>query len=457
MVLKIAKTWQLLVGDITMKRTLEEELKSWKTRNEHLPILLRGARQVGKSYLVEHFGKSCFEDIAVIDFEIRPEWKRAFSTREPEEILTNLEFALKKPIRPGKELLFLDEIQLCPEAIHALRYFKERMPQLHVIAAGSLLEFILKKENFSFPVGRVEFLYLHPLSFLEYLEATAPFIVEKIMEFDLHRLPSELEHAELLKSVRKYLFIGGMPAAIQASIQQKSLLETQRTHHRILQAYESDFGKYAKHTQLQYLHLIFQKAPTLVSKVLKYTNLDKDARSREMKPALDLLCHAGLLQRVFATTAAGIPLHAHIKDHRHKLLYLDVGLLQTTTHADAALLLEQDIIQINAGMIAEQFVGQELIAHSLSWQNAPLLFWEREKGEAEIDFITTIGSTIVPIEVKAGVTGTLRSLHSFMKEKKAKIGVRISEHPLSFRDSILSVPFYLIGSLERIVRQCLEN
>ena len=438
-----------------MKRDLEAELIAWKGREEHLPILLRGARQVGKSYLVEQFGKTHFADVAVVDFENRPEFKDAFITREPKEILSNLEFALKKPIKMGESLLFLDEIQHCPEALISLRYFKEKMPHLHVIAAGSLLEFMLKEENFSFPVGRVEFLYLRPLSFLEYLRAAAPLIAERIAEFSLTRIPNELEHKELLKWVRRYLFIGGMPSAVKESVREESLLETQRIHNRILHAYESDFGKYAKHTQHQYLHLIFQKAPALVSKVLKYSHIDKEIRSRELKPALDLLCHAGLLQRVFATTASGLPLHAHLKDHRHKLLYLDVGLLQTATKVDATQFFNQDILQINSGMIAEQFVGQELLSYSLPYQNAPLLFWERDEGEAEIDFITAIGGDIIPIEVKAGATGALRSLHSFLKEKKGKLGVRISEHPLSFRDSILSIPFYLIHSFEQIVKQAL--
>lgn len=438
-----------------MKRDLEAELIAWKGREEHLPILLRGARQVGKSYLVEQFGKTHFADVAVVDFENRPEFKDAFRTREPKEILSNLEFALKKPIKMGESLLFLDEIQHCPEALISLRYFKEKMPHLHVIAAGSLLEFLLKEENFSFPVGRVEFLYLRPLSFLEYLRAAAQLIAERIAEFSLTRIPNELEHKELLKWVRRYLFIGGMPSAVKESVREESLLETQRIHNRILHAYESDFGKYAKHTQHQYLHLIFQKAPALVSKVLKYSHIDKEIRSRELKPALDLLCHAGLLQRVFATTASGLPLHAHLKDHRHKLLYLDVGLLQTATKVDATQFFNQDILQINSGMIAEQFVGQELLSYSLPYQNAPLLFWERDEGEAEIDFITAIGGDIIPIEVKAGATGALRSLHSFLKEKKGKLGVRISEHPLSFRDSILSIPFYLIHSFEQIVKQAL--
>jgi hypothetical protein len=438
-----------------MKRALEAELIAWKNRKEHLPILLRGARQVGKSYLVEQFGESNFDDVALVDLEEQPEFKQAFTTREPTEILTRLEVSLGKPIVPGKSLLFLDEIQLCPDALTALRYFKEKMPELHIIAAGSLLEFLLNDENFSFPVGRVEFLYLRPLSFMEYMEAASPFLAKRLRSFTLKNLPSELEHQEFLKWVRRYLFIGGMPSAIKTSLEESSLLECQRVHHRILQAYESDFGKYAQDVQHKYLRIIFQKAPALVAKIIKYRNIDIDARSRELKPAIDLLCHAGLFQRVFATTASGLPLSAHTRDDRAKLFYLDVGLLQTATKVDADLFFTDDILQINAGMIAEQFVEQELLSYTPPFQNAPLLFWEKEQSEAEVDFVITVKSDIIPVEVKAGTTGTLRSMHSFMKQKQSRLGIRIAEHPLSFRDNLLSVPFYLINSLDQLVQETL--
>ncbi len=437
-----------------MKRKLYNELLEWKNRDEHLPILLRGARQVGKSYLVEHFGKEHFENVVVADFESRPELKQAFSTRDPKEILMKLEFALRQPIKAGQTLLFLDEIQLCPEVLGSLRYFKEKMPKLHVIAAGSLLEFLLKDEDYSFPVGRVEFLYLRPLSFLEYLYSVSPLMADRLQQFDLKNPPSDLEHNELLKLIRRYLFIGGMPAAVKESLKEESLLETQRVHSRILLAYESDFSKYAKHIQHKYLNIIFRKAPSLIAQILKFSRIDPDVRSRELKPALDLLCHAGIFQRVCATTAAGLPLHAHMKEDRFKLLYLDVGLLQTATRVDATLFFQEDILQINAGMLAEQFVGQELLASALPYQNTPLLFWERDGSSAEVDYLISIGSEIIPVEVKAGVTGSLRSMHEFLREKKSRLGIRISEQQLNFQDKILSIPFYLMGSLEKIVRSC---
>jgi len=248
-----------------------------------------------------------------------------------------------------------------------------------------------------------------------------------------------------------------MPAAIEASLSQDSLLESQRVHNRISQAYESDFGKYAKHTQHKYLQIVFQKAPALIAQVLKYKHIDPESRSRDLKPAIDLLCKSGLLGRVLATSASGLPLHAHIKEDRMKLLYLDIGLLQTHCKVDAHLFFNEEILQINKGILAEQFVGQELIAYAAPYQNAPLLFWKKQQSPAEVDYIITVGSEIIPIEIKAGATGSLRSIKSFMHEKKCKLGIRISEHPLSFHDQILSIPFYLIENLENLVKEVLNR
>lgn len=437
-----------------MHRALEAELVSWKDKKEHLPILLRGARQVGKSYLVEQFGKKYFTNTAVVDFENRPELKAPFVSREPQEILMRLEFLLNMKITPHQTLLFLDEIQNCPEALIALRYFKEKLPDLHVIAAGSLLEFLLHDQNFSFPVGRIEFLFLRPFSFFEYLQETSPVKAEFLRRFSVKHPPTELEHQDLLKSVRKYLFIGGMPAAINASREEASLLEASKVHNRILQAYENDFGKYAKVTQHKYLQSIFRKAPALIAEVIKYSRLDPDARSRELKQALELLCHTQLLQKVYYSNATGVPLHAHIKEDRFKLLFLDVGLLQNSTKIDASFFFEKDILQINAGVIAEQFVGQELIAYSDHDQNEPLLFWEKyREGSAEVDYILEKKGQIIPLEVKAGSTGSLKSLHIFLKEKHLDIGIRVSDLPLKKEKDILTIPFYLLSQLDRLYRE----
>ncbi|NDD58191.1 MAG: DUF4143 domain-containing protein [Chlamydiae bacterium] len=440
-----------------MKRALETLLIRWKDENHPLPLLLRGARQVGKSFLATEFGKKYFQSLAVIDFEQRPECKNIFSSKDPKEIILKMEFALKQRIIPGETLIFLDEIQECPEALLSLRYFKEQMPNQHIIAAGSLLEFLLNDESFSFPVGRVEFLYLRPFSFIEFLEAVDPFLLSYLDEYSLHRTPDEIQHKTFLNLVRRYLLIGGMPDAIKSSITEQFLLDCAKVQNRLLQSYKSDFGKYASHSKHRLLNLIFQKAPSLVAQNLKYSRLDPDTRSRELKPALNLLFHTGLLKPCYFTSASSIPLHAYIKDDKLKMYFLDVGLLQAATHIDPADLLQQEIIQINSGMIAEQFVAQELIAYDNPTINPYLVFWETEKGgQAEVDFVISHKNHIIPIEVKSGSTGSLRSLKSFLSQKKSPLGIRISEHNLSFHDGVLSVPFYLIKMIPKFINEALQ-
>ena len=436
-----------------MKRKLEQQLLDWKERSDHRPLLLRGARQVGKTYLVEAFGRDHFDDYLVVDFERRPDVKRCFQTREPNEILRQLEVLYQRPITPGRTLLFLDEIQECPEALLSLRYFWELLPQLHVIAAGSLMEFLLNDHRYSFPVGRVEFAYLRPLSFQEYLDAAAPFLARRLESFSLESPPLPAEHIELLKWVRRYLFVGGMPAAVAAELARDSLLEAQRIHHLILQAYQNDFGKYASQTRHHYLQLAYQKIPALVGQQLKYSRLDSETRSRDLKQALEMLAQAGLIHIAYATIAAGLPLHAHVREKRLKVFFLDIGLLQTACYVNAQEFWDNDILQINTGMMAEQFVGQELLALDDPHQNRPLLFWQKEgSSHAEVDFVIAAGSTIVSIEVKAGTTGRLQSLRQFLNSHKASpLGVRISEHPLSIRDDVLSIPFYLTSRILDLV------
>lgn len=438
-----------------MKRSLEKDLIAWKNSQEQLPLILRGARQVGKSYLVESFGKTYFDEVLVIDFERQPHLKKCFTAPDAKEIVQKIEVVLQKKIIPGKTLLFLDEVQECPEALVSLRYFKELMPQLHLIAAGSLMEFLLHDERYSFPVGRVEFLYLRPFSLLEFLQIAAPISYERLSSVTIEKPFSTLEHEEMLKWVRRFFFIGGMPSAIASYLSNESFLDCQRVHERILQAYLSDFGKHSAEVQHKYIYLIFQKAPALVGKIVKYVQIDKETRSRDLKPALELLTKTGLIHQVFATTASGLPLHAHMKENRFKLLFLDIGLLQTASQIDAQDLWEKEINQINAGSLAEQFVGQELLAYAKPYQNRSLLFWEKEKSEAEVDFVITIDSQIIPVEVKAGSTGRLHSLQNFLELKKAPLGIRISEMPLSFHNRILSIPFYLVHAIERLVKSIL--
>lgn len=439
-----------------MKRDVEADLLAWKNQKKIMPIILRGARQVGKTFLVDRFGKEQFTYYISLNFERNPEYKKCFTTLDPANIVKAIELTSGIPIQSGKTLLFFDEIQECPQAIMALRYFKEEMPNLHVIGAGSLLEFILNDENFRMPVGRVQFMYLSPLSFGEYLHASGHVhLREYLASICLGDVIEEIVHLKLLRLVREYFALGGMPAAVSEYLDSKSLLQCQTIQTSILTTFRKDFGKYANRMPHKHLQTIFAKVPGLIGQWLKYSTLDPETSPSTLKNALQKLCDAGLIILVHATSGSGIPLISHVNEKKCKYLFLDVGLAQRACNLGLELLFKENLILINDGALAEQFVGQELIAYTRREVADNLFSWLREEknSSAEIDFLIAVDSHIVPIEVKAGAIGSLRSLKIFLSEKKCPLGVRISETPFSLTQNILSIPFYLIEQLPRLVRE----
>jgi uncharacterized protein len=440
-----------------MLRLIEERLKLWKDEVGRMPLLVRGARQVGKSYILEKFGRENFGQLVTINFERRPDYKQAFTSLEPIQICNKLALLSKQPIEPGKTLLFLDEIQECPEAISALRYFKEEMPELHVIGAGSLLEFTLNDAQFRMPVGRVQFYYLKPLSFKEFLLASGNnILVEHLAQATPQSGIEPVIHEHALELLRHYLVLGGLPAVIQHYLDTENLVACQERQANLLMTYRSDFGKYANQTKHKYLQAIFERAPGLVGQHFKYADIDPHMQARDLKQALLALRHAGLLYQVFCTQASGLPLISTVNEKKFKLLFLDTGLVQHASHLSADLLLQKDLFTINRGHVIEQFVGQELLTLSEFFDPGEIFYWERNTpgSTAEIDYVIHVDSRIVPIEVKAGTTGRLKSLRIFMTEKSAPLGVHISQKPLARHDDILSIPLYMLYELPRLVRQC---
>ncbi len=437
-----------------MKRFIFKALKQWKENGRRLPLMLRGARQVGKSYVVEAFAKSEFLDnYLVINFEQQPEFKSCFDTLDPRKIITKLELLADQSIDSNSTLLFLDEIQECPQAIMALRYFKEQLPGSFVIAAGSLLEFALEQENFRMPVGRVQFLYVKPLSFKEYLWNNSKKLYEFLSKVDLDTKFDAEIHQKLLGLLHEYAVLGGMPAVIDEYIQSRSFKKAQEIQAVLLTTYQNDFAKYANGSELRYLQMIYQKVPGLVSQQFKYAHISRDVQSRELKVPLQKLVKAGVIHTAYASQASGLPLNALINEKKFKLLFLDVGLVKRASYLDAELLLSQDILLVNKGALAEQLVGQELLAYQDWYSSSGLCFWARDKknASAEVDYVIHIGNQIVPIEVKSGAGGRLKSLQVFLAEKKQSLGVKISSDVFKYEDGLLSLPLYLIGELERLV------
>ncbi|MEI8349153.1 MAG: AAA family ATPase [Candidatus Omnitrophota bacterium] len=439
-----------------MKRDLERDLFNWKECKDRLPLLLRGARQVGKSYIVEEFGKKAFKNIVIVNFEFRPELKQCFTTLDPVEIINKLQLLTGEVIEAENTLLFLDEIQECPNAIMALRYFKEKHDRLAVIGAGSLMEFALNNSSFKMPVGRVQFIYLEPLSFGEFLTASGNELLRShLREIRLSSVFENTVHQKLMDLLRVYLIVGGMPAVVKEYLDNRNFLNCQRIQNSLLQAYRNDFGKYAKTSEQKYLQKVLDEAPRLVGDRIKYSNIDADSKSRDIKQALNLLKLTGIIYPVYATSASGLPLEAQVNEMKFKLNFLDVGLMQNACGLQSELTLTNDFIQINSGAVTEQFIGQELRAHYDSYLKRGLFFWARDKknSSAEVDYVIAVDSLILPVEVKAGKTGTLKSLKLFMEEKKSLFGVRFSQEKLSLYDKVLTLPLYMTEQIKRLVRE----
>lgn len=439
-----------------MKRDIEKELFNWKEHKDRLPLLLRGARQVGKSYIVEEFGKKAFKNLVVVNFEFRPELKQCFTTLDPVEIINKLQLLMGVSIGAETTLLFLDEIQECPNAIMSLRYFKEKYNQLAVIGAGSLMEFTLNSPDFRMPVGRIQFIYLEPLSFGEFLMASGNEQLRHYLQgIRLNSAFDDVIHQKLMDLLRIYFIVGGMPAVVKEYFENRNFLNCQRVQNSLLQTYRSDFGKYAKTSEHKYLQKAFDTAPRLVGSRVKYSNIDPDSKSRDIKQALNLLKLAGIIYPVYAAVASGLPLGAQANETKFKLNFLDVGLMQNACGLQTELTLSNDFVQINAGIVTEQFIGQELRAYSDSYLERSLFFWARDKknSSAEVDYIVVVDSLILPVEVKAGKTGTLKSLKLFIKEKNIPFGIRFSQEKLSLHDKVLTLPLYMVEQMKSLAQE----
>lgn len=437
-----------------LQRDIDKLLISWKQSARRLPLLVRGARQVGKSFSVLEFGQKEFENLVVVNFEQNPEYKTVFRTLDPKEIIENLSLLTKTDIVPGKTLLFLDEIQECPRAITVLRYFYEQMPALHVIGAGSLLEFALSRENFRMPVGRVQYVYMKPFSFLEFLNAIDEKPLSKIIsKFSWNNMPTEVVHKRLLFLIKKYAIVGGMPLVITEYIATRNLAACQRLQSAITQTYRDDFGKYAGKAKNRYLDKLFYAIPKMIGQKFMYSHVDQNIQSRELKEGLLLLEKAGIVHRVKRTSGQGVPLEANASECFFKTIFLDIGLMQNICGIDNETFLREEFIQINRGAVAEQFVGQEFLAYQNVYQEASLYYWVREapNSSAEVDYLIPYIGKAIPVEVKSGKTGRLRSMHLFLEKYQCLMGLRISQQPFNQTPPILSLPFYAIKQIPKLL------
>lgn len=430
-----------------MKRLIDWHLAAWKEKKKRKPLLLKGARQIGKTYSVRQLGKS-FETFVEINFELISDAKTIFEKDlHPKRIIWELGLLAKTDIIPGKTLLFFDEVQAAPQAILALRYFYELMPDLHVIAAGSLLDFAIEK--IGMPVGRVSMLYVYPLSFIEFLAATqnGPLIEAILNQVAL----SKILHDNLLDHLGHYFAIGGMPEAVQAWIESKDPRASYEAQKELIETYRQDFPKYANKHQIPYLEILFNQIHHFIGKQFKYSSIHGEYKRRELAPCMSLLRRANVVHQITHSAGNGLPLGAEVNLEKFKIISLDIGLSQALLGLDlAAWFLNPDKDLINRGAISEAFVGQELLAYSSPKSKMDLHFWKRESSGslAEVDYLYDFQNTILPIEVKSGHGSTLRSMHQFLQShEKSPTGIRFWSENYSEHEKILSRPLYAIATL----------
>lgn len=441
-----------------MFRLIQNDLVFWKDKADRKPLLLRGARQIGKSYSVRTFGQSQFDNIVEINFERYPEHGDFFLERSPKKIIQLLEVATGQVIVPGKTLLFLDEIQAAPQALPMLRYFYEDVPELHVIAAGSLLEFVLSEHDFAMPVGRVEFLHMGPLSFAEFVLAKygqKRFDYLKTVSL-ADGIPDAL-HLQFMTALKEYALVGGMPEAVKKWLETESWSVCDAVKHNLLSAFQSDFAKYRKRVPYERLVACLRRVPAVIGERVKFVNIDEHEKAKNVAAALGLLEMAQVIHRVFHTAAGGVPLAAEINRKIFKVLFLDVGLVSalnglSLTH------FQTDLMLVNQGKVSEQLVGQELLSSFPSYQKPELHFWTRDKknAAAELDYVVSLNDRVIPVEVKSGKTGTLKSLALFCQEKNKALALRFNgDKPSVFKTSyaLVSLPLYLAGEWRRFLSQ----
>ncbi len=451
-----------------MQRTALGFLQKWLKSDSRKPLVIRGARQVGKTWIVRHFAQMQGKKLIEINLEKQPKLASSFSSNDPALILQRLRADLETAIEPKNCILFLDEIQAAPELFPKLRWFAEDMPELPVLAAGSLLEFMLGTQSFSMPVGRISYMYLEPFSFEEYLLAQKrDELVAQIKEFSWSSGISDFSHEKLLSLFKEFVIVGGMPAAVQTWNTTRSFSDVSQVHNDILHTYRDDFGKYSGRIPPQRLQEVLTMVPRCLGEKFVYSTVNPNERIPVIKEALDLLSQAKVCHKISATSANGVPLGAELLKSYLKVILLDVGLSSSDLGLSLTELLSVDELDlINKGAIAEQVVGQLLRTINPMYQESTLYYWlnTEKTSSAEVDYVIQHGSKVVPIEVKAGASGKLKSLHQFMKLKGLSIAVRINStlpglSEVNLKDTqgdpvkyqLRSLPFYLIGELHRLL------
>ncbi len=429
-----------------MERFILKKLIEWKNSKTRKPLILKGARQVGKTYIVKQFGKENYMGVAYFNFDHDKDLYNLFdNTKDPKRILEQLAFIYGKAIIPQKTLIFFDEIQECPNALNSLKYFQEEANEYHIICAGSLLG--IRLSHTSFPVGKVEFLDMYPMSFSEFLLAdNCSNLVEYMQSIkDIKKIP-DIFFNMLEEKLKAYFIIGGMPEAVYSWVNEKDIQKVNNIQNNILKAYESDFSKHTQDSEANKISLIWNSIPSQLAKENKkflYQTIKNGARAREYENALNWLNDANLIYKVYNITKTDLPLKAYNDLSCFKIYMNDVGLLRRMANLDSKIVVEGNkLFEEFKGSLTENYV---LNALNMIYENVPNYFtFDRH----EIDFVIQTKNKIIPIEVKSNKSTNNVSLTKYNEKFKNDISIRLSLNNLSKDGKVLNIPLFLIEYID---------
>lgn len=437
-----------------MERNVLDELKRWKQSEWRKPLVIQGARQVGKTWIMREFGRREYQHTAYLSFVDTPHAASIFEGGyDVEGVMQAISLMTGVPVEPGNTLVVLDEIQECERALNALKFLRENAPQYHIMAAGSLLGVAVRQRQMSFPVGQVDFLHLHPLNFREFLAALGEENLVETLEKANEKLLRVI-HGKLVNRLKEYLYVGGMPEVVSIYARSRDFSEVRRVQLQIIQGYENDFSKYTAPRDVPRIHAVWNSVPIQLARENRkfvYKYLGEGARAREYEMAVEWLILCGLLHRVRRISKPGVPLAAYESPNAFKLYGIDCGLLGAMARLDSRSMVENNaIFEEFKGALTEQFVLQELLS-STDWK---LAYWEPENGMAEVDFVAQAGNEVIPIEVKAGVNLRARSLASYRARYEPTVSLRSSLAPLEYNSGLWNIPLYLVSGAEKMLRDC---
>lgn len=432
-----------------MKRFIIDNLVKWKNSKYRKPLILKGARQVGKTYILKEFGKEFYDDVAYFNFDHDTDLYNLFiNSKEPKRILEQLAFIYGKAIIPEKTLIFFDEIQECPDALNSLKYFQEEANEYHIVCAGSLLG--IRLSHSSFPVGKVEFMNLYPMSFSEFLIADG---CENLVQYmksinKIENIP-DIFFNQLEEKLKAYFIIGGMPEAVYSWVNEKNMELVNKIQSNILEAYESDFSKHVKNSEANKISLIWNNIPSQLTKENKkflYQTIKEGARAREYEDALNWLNDANLIYKVYNVNKIGLPLKAYEDLSSFKIYMNDVGLLRRMSNLDSKIVIQGNkLFEEFKGAFTENYVLNML---TYLYENTPNYYtFDRY----EIDFVIQTKNEIIPVEVKSNKSTNNKSLTRYNEKNDNQISIRFSMNNLAKSDKVINIPLFLIEYINQII------